>query len=709
MKGHDEMSLTTVASNDDSLLAALEQNEFDVAGLADLCLAPGCMEQCLRKLYEILKGRRNPKRYDRKLLAQVLAGMMFVARTDYAAEGHQEYWPFLFDRIRQAALGDRKEFWNDVLESPPYQARLGRWFLTALDVFGYSIPEEGQTYVAPIVFHAGMPYASLPGVLAVIGAACDQFGSQAISLPADIRSALVSNQFLHRNVERLLTSSSQGAAQLWACLARVVWAWKTQGDCSNELQQLPLALEPEKVRAALPRTLQSSRAMRTVLPQLRYDPDTGEIRLTFPLDASTGWRVTADSAPIHLAWSRTHLGQSAEFLNPLPKQTHVAPTAGDGAIGRTFLPYPSDWPGYWFHAHNGNLEDGQTIDVSGLGSGRWYVVFEGMPTRFSEGVLGQTQLKWSWYQGNEHWTAWEVDVPIRTTTRTHLEWHVGDNCFRVPLARRPGPRVEFVSQPVAQASTPDGHQLDVFSAAPEIVLRRESPITLQLLRETADTVAVIRRLEVMPETPTRLPAMAPGVYQLRELRGVGRTVLRFAILPDLRIDGPIVDPHRRRVSVTIAADAETGRIDGYETTEACRRPDAWVIKASTIQPFLQARWRWNSEDIPALTFRWPVESLRWRVLRAGEEWANWTRDPIFISPQVVAQHDAQLEIQLPVGWELAINSQIYGGKLQHGPSGNTILLSLLAFGNWSSWSTKVSDTPRCCKAKGRCWIPSRRT
>jgi hypothetical protein len=321
MKGHDEMSLTTVASNDDSLLAALEQNEFDVAGLADLCLAPGCMEQCLRQLYEILKGRRKPKRYDRKLLAQVLAGMMFVARTDYAAEGHQEYWPFLFDRIRQAALGDRKEFWNDVLESPPYQARLGRWFLTALDVFGYSIPEEGQTYVAPIVFHAGMPYASLPGVLAVIGAACDQFGSQAISLPADIRSALVSNQLLHRNVERLLTSSSQGAAQLWACLARVVWAWKAQGDCSNELQQLPLALEPEKVRAALPRTLQSSRAMRTVLPQLRYDADTGEIRLTFPLDASTGWRVTADSAPIHLAWSRTHLGQSAEFLNPLPEHT----------------------------------------------------------------------------------------------------------------------------------------------------------------------------------------------------------------------------------------------------------------------------------------------------------------------------------------------------------------------------------------------------
>lgn len=678
------MSQTPVASNDDSLLAALDHNEFDVAGLADLCLDPRCMDSCLRQLYQILRSRRSPKRGEKKRLAQVLASMIIVAQTDYASKGHQEYWPFLFKQIRKAADAAGDEYWGDMGESRPYQAQalLGEWFRTALDVFGYSIPEEGHKYVGPIVFHAGMPYASLPRVLAVIAAACDQFGSQAISLPADIRSGLVTNHLLHRNVERLLASSSQGAAQLWACLARVVWAWKTQGDCSDELQQLPLTLEPEEVRAALPRASQSLRAIRTALPQLRYDADTGEIRLTFPADVSSDWRVTTGKSPIDLAWSRTHLGQSAEFLGPLPGQICVAPTAADAPIDRTFAPYPSHWPGYWFHGHNGNLEDGQTIDASGLAAGRWYVVFEGTPTRFSEGVRGQSQLKWSWFRGNEHWTAWEVDVPVRTTTRTQLEWYVGENCFHVPLARRPGPRVEFVGQPVAQASTPDGHQLEVFSAAPEIVLRRESPISLQLLRETADTVTVIERMQVMPETPIRLPAIAPGVYQLRELRGVGRTVLRFAILPKLRIDGPSVDPHRRYASVTITADAETGRIERHVAKDVARGPAAWCIKASTVQPFLQARWRWTSEDTPGLIFRWPVEALRWRVVRAGEECADWTREPIFISPQVVARHDAQLEIHLPVGSELAINGQIYAGKLQHGPTGNTILLSLMAFGEW---------------------------
>lgn len=675
------MSQTATSSDDaTTLLLALEQNEFDIAGLADFCTDQRCVDDCLRQLYQIIKRHREPSVHDKMLLAQVLVGMVYVARNDYAADGHQEYWPFLFGRIREAAFAEPEKFWSDTLAGPQSQSLLGRWFLAALDAFDYSVPNEGQTYVGPIVFHAGMPNASLPRVLSVIASACDQFGPQVVALPADIRSGLVINHFLHRNVERLLASNLQGATQLWSCLARVVLAWKTLGDCSEELEQLPVALDPEEVRAALPTESESPRLSRAALSQLRYDPETGEIRLTFANDPSTKWKVTSNNSPIEVSWCHTHLGQTAEFLGPLAQQVSVAPANPNTGVGRTFSPYPSDWPGYWFHAHNGNLEDGRTIDASGLASGRWYVIFEGTPTKCSVPFIGQLPLKWSWFSGNGNWTAWEVDIPPRTTSRTHLEWYVGENCFRVPLGRRPGPRIEFVGVPVAKAMTPDGNQLDVFESAPIVVLKREVPVALQLLIETTDSVAVIQRLVLKPESPTQLPVLKPGVYQLRELRGVGRSLLRFAIIGGLRIEGPHCDGHHLLASVEIHAESDSGQICGDEKVDVLSDGRGWIIQSSTVEPFLKARWCWTAENIPALTFRWPVEALRWRVTHAGEDYAGWTREPVFISPKIVATHDAQLEIQVPVGSELAINGNVYSGRSQNGPSGSTIVLSLLSYG-----------------------------
>ena len=675
------MSQTATSSGDAaSLLLALEHNDFDIAGLADFCAEEKCVDPCLRQLYQIIKRQSEPDFQDKELLAQVLVGMVTVARNDYAADGHQEYWPYLFERIRKAVFAEPDRFWNIALAGPQYQGLLGRWFLAALEAFDYSIPNEGQKYVGPIVFHAGMPYSSLPRVLSVIAAACDQFGPQVVALPADIRSGLVTNHFLHRNVERLLTSNLQGATQLWSCLARVVLAWKTLGDCSEELEQLPVALDPEEVRAALPTESESPRLSRAALPQLRYDPETGEIRLTFANDPSTKWRVTSINSPVEVSWSHTHLGQTAEFLGPLPQQVSVNSTNPNAGVGRLFSPYPSDWPGYWFHAHNGNLEDGRTIDASGLASGRWYVIFEGTPTKCSVPFIGQVPLKWSWFNGNGNWTAWEVDVPPRTASRTHLEWYVGENCFQVPLGRRPGPRVEFVGDPVAKAITPDGNQLDVFGSAPIVVLKRDVPVALQLLTETTDSIAVVQRLVLKPESPTQLPVLKPGVYQLRELRGVGRSLLRFAIVRGLRIEGPRCDPRHLLVSVAIHAETDSGQICGDEEVDQLSDGRGCVIQSSAVEPFLKARWCWAAEDIPALTFRWPVEALRWRVTYAGEDYAKWTREPVFISPKTVAAHDAQLEIQVPVGSELAINGTPYTGRSQNGPSGNTIVLSLLAYG-----------------------------
>ncbi len=674
------MSQNVTSADDAALVVALEQNEFDIAGLADFFAEQKCIDQCLRQLYQIIKRNREPNVADKTLLAQVLVGMLYVARNDYAADCQSEYWPFLFGRIREAAFADPEKFWDDALSGGQYQSLLGRWFLAALEVFGYSVPSEGQKYVGPIVFHAGMPCSSLPGVLSVIAAACDQFGSQAVSLPADIRSELVTNHFLHRNVERLLSSNLQGAAQLWGCLARVVLAWKTLGDCNDELQQLPLALDPDEVRAALPSESETPRVVRTALPQLRYDPETGEIRLTFPSDASTNWRVTSDRRPIELTWSRLHLGLTAEFSGPLPHQILIEPTNPNGGFGRAFSPYPSDWPGYWFHAQNGNLEDGQSIDVSGLGTGRWYVVFEGTPTKCSVPFIGQVQLKWSWFKGNQDWTAWEVEVPSRTTSKTHLEWFVGDNCFRVPLARRPGPRVEFADASVAKAVTPDGIQLDVYAVAPMVILRREMSISLQLLRESTDSVAVIGRVDLKPEIAVRLPVTHAGIYQLRESRGVGRTLLRFAIVPELQIQGPDSDSRKLRATVTISAADDAGHICDDVEIGLTKAGQHWIIQSTTVEPMLIARWSWSTDDIPPLTFRWPLEAIRWRITHAGDEYSGWTREPLFISAKTVAERDAQLEIQTPVGSEFLINGETYTGRLQASPTGNTCVLSLLSYG-----------------------------
>jgi hypothetical protein len=663
-----------------SLLLAFEQNEFDIAGLADFCAEQECVEQCLRQLFQIIRRQDEPVATERKLLAQVLVGMLYVARNDYAADGHQEYWPFLFSRIREAAFADPERFRSETLSGQQSQSLLGRWFLVALDAFGYSIPSEGQKYVGPIVFHAGMPTTSLPRVMSVIAAACDQFGPQAISLPADIRSGLVINQFLHRNVERLLSSNLQGAAQLWGCLARVVLAWKTLGDCSDELQQLPLALDPDEVRAALPLESETPRVARSALPQLRYDPETGEIRLTFPGDGSSDWRVSSDRSPIDLSWSCTHLGQTAEFNRPLPQEILVEPTNPNVGMRRVFTPYPSEWPGFWFHAQNGNLEDGQAIDASGLSSGRWYVIFEGTPSKCSVPFVAQSQLKWSWFKGNQDWTAWEVEVPSRTASQTHLQWFVGDNCFRVPLAQRPGARVEFVAPPEAKAVTPDGNRLEVYAAAPAVILRRELPISLQLLRESTDTVAVISRIDLRPETATRLPVTQAGVYQLRESRGVGRTLLRFAIIPELNIYGPDCDDRNLSATVQISADDTTGQIVDDGNFALTHDGQHWKIRSTTVHPVLRVRWRWSSDDIPNLTFSWPLEALRWRITHAGDEYSGWTREPLFISPEIVAERDAQLEIQTPTGSDLLINGEVYTGSFQASPSGSTCVLSLLPYG-----------------------------
>lgn len=675
------MNEVTVSQDDRLLITELSDNEFDIVGLANFVPDDDTVNRCLRSLYTIVRYQQRPDFADRTRLAHVLLGMVTVARQEYAADGKQEYWPFLFDRIHRARFADPEQFRLEVSSGQKNQKLLGEWFRTALEEFNYSIPSEGNTNIAPVVFHSGIPVTSLVGVLRVIAVACETYGPQATSLTADIRRLLVQNYLprLHVNVERLLASSLLGANQLWACLSRVVYAWQTRGDCSLELQQLPQALDPDEVRDALPIRSSISRAARIELPVLRFDPETGEVHMTFPYGTRADWSILSGRTATEVFWTQTHRGWTAEFRRPLPESLDVSHTDHRHRESRLFATCPESWPGHWFHGHNGNLEDGGVIDANGIQPGRWFVLFEGTPTFCSIPYVRQVRLQWSWLAGSTQWTAWEILVPPRTADRTELEWRVGTNSFSVPLARRPSARIEVVSESVCCATTVDGQEVQVFRGAPTVRLQREKPLEMLLLAEGTDSLSIASNLTVLSEQELRLPVEQPGVYQLREKRGVGRTLLRFALLPEIEVEGPDVDRESGMGCVCLRSQEGIGAFS--TTTGSCIvATNGWYThEFSTVEPYAEVKWCWDTVDAPTLLFRWPIEAVRWRILGLSDELATWTREPLVISPSKITKNDVECEIQYPCGAELLVNDRDSGSKTQPGPSGTAFRLPLFAY------------------------------
>ena len=90
-------------------------------------------------------------------------------------------------------------------------------------------------------------------------------------------------------------------------------------------------MDPNEVREALPTKTVRSKGSRIALPKLRYDPDTGEVRLSFPAGTSTDWKLTSAETALDVIWSQTHLGLSAELRGA---------TSGRNLSGTTGF---SDW------------------------------------------------------------------------------------------------------------------------------------------------------------------------------------------------------------------------------------------------------------------------------------------------------------------------------------------------------------------------------
>jgi len=680
------MNKVIVSQDDKLLVAALRDNEFDIVGLADFVPDEATVDRCLRSLYSIIRNHREPEFSDSTLLAHVLLGMVTVARQDYASDGKQEYWPFLFGRIRRAVFADPEQFMSEVFSGQKNQGLLGEWFRTALEEFDYGLPhdDKAQANIFPVIFHAGIPATSLSGVLQVISAACESFGVQAISLPADFRRHFVENhQYrLHVNVRRLLTTNLMGANQLWACLARVVYAWQTQGDCGPELQQLPEALDPDDVRDALPERTQAARSARIALPTLRFDAETGEVRILVPGGTCYDWSIRFGETAVQAHWTSTHIGISGEFRSPLPQRLNVAPLNSEIGGSRLFETQPESWPGHWFHAHNGNLEEGDVIDANGVQPGRWFVLFQGTPTYCSIPYLRQVRLQWGWLEGSTEWTAWEILVPPRTATRTEIEWRIGTDkitAFRVPLARRPIAHVEVLSESVCCAATANGQEVGVFAFAPTVKLLREKPLEMLLLTEGEESLSIASSLTVLPEQSLQIPVKQPGVYQLREKRGVGRTLFRFALLPEVEVDGPDVDLKSGTGCVCLKSQEAVGEFSTIADGSMVAINGWCTHEFSTVEPVAEVTWRWKAVDAPALSFRWPIEGVRWRVLGLSDELAVWTREPLVISPRRITTDDVILEFQYPCGAELLVNGTYNGAKTQQEPSGTAFRLSLYAY------------------------------
>lgn len=674
------MSKATVAQEDQLLISALRENEFDIVGLAEFTPDEETLTRCLQTIYRVVANELNPAELDEVQLAHVLIGMVSVAQEDYASDGRQEYWPFLAERIVHATFADPSRCRSEEFLGGPEQRRLGQAFREALDEFDYGIPNDGNVNISPIVFHAGIPKSSLAGAMRVIAQACDLYGAGVASLDAKARGSLVQNYVprIHANVERLFSSSLLGGEQLWACLARVVLAWQRTGSCETELQLLPNSLDPELVRNGLPSEGSVSRAVRVERPVIRFDAETGEVRLIIPNGRSSDWKVQSAHTTVEVNWTATHVGSYAEFRRPLPATISVEPANSGLGAPLEVETQPELLPGYWFHAHNGNLEPGTIIDANGISPGRWYVLFEGAPTEWPEVSHRQVRLQWGWLEGSSNWTAWEVEVPVRTATRTELVWKVDTNTFSVPLARRPSAHVEVASAVICAACTADGQSVDVFAETPVLRSQVEKTLEVLLIAETTDGNLVESELYIEPKAQFNLMPLAPGVYQLRQKRGVGKLLLRFAVLPKFEVDGPVVDPGIETGCLCLRVEEELGEF----VTMAGDRVgivNGWpTFEFSTVRPLVELKWQWIAVEAPDLIFRWPVEGVRWRILGLSDELAEWTRDSRILSPGRVSSTEIVLEVQYPNGSELSVNQKRVASKHQSTASGDVRRLSLFS-------------------------------
>lgn len=659
----------------EDLVVAVELNDFDIVGLAEFPEDDDDLRLlALRELWDIVRRETPPQASDQERLALVLFGMTRVAQEHYAEDGHQTYWPQLFEEIEQSVWAESCRPRTEPIRTQPRQELLGEWYLLALRVFGYAFPAEGQKYLGPIVFHSGVPRTSLDALLDAVATGVTRYGVNAVALPTELRGSIVDKPGIHINLRRLLDSDLLAAEQVWASLSRVFLAASCGEDYETLLRQLPTVIDLERVRSRLLCVSKgvARKSASALIPRVRYCVDSGEVRVFTTREAD--YRLTdASGEDLHYCeWQEVMTGRSALCSQPFPEQFRVSCDAGD-APSLSVTTRPESWPGIWFRASNGLIEHGKVVDANGLRPGRWFALIEGTPESWSDPDAHRVQLSWSSWS---RWTAWEVNVPSADHEHEEVTCVVGGRRFALPISRRVGPGLERLTSPLAVARNQNGEEVDVYAEAPAYRLTRKRPIAAVLSRLLGGALATVGRLELGDGEEWRPSDLQPGTYQLHEARGLGRLLAQFAILPDAQFGSPEYEDD----CATVRCVAETS-LGNFNPCGRTIERSRGVFGCTTESPSLDLVWHWSDGgEADSLDFSWPLAGLRWRVLGNNGEVKDWTRDTVIISPKWVREHSAILEVQGPAGDRIRINDRTYDPPSRHlSPSWGPPALKLHGF------------------------------
>jgi len=650
------MSVTSNHSKiTEKLAQAFRENEFDIAGLAGLPDDPLILDDCLRLLFEVVNRDKDESKATDLDLAKALHAFLSVAQKDYATDGWSEFWPFLFEHIRTARYAPNSRCPKSVPGGPQKQRLLGSWARHALDAFDYTIPRTRQSNIGPIVYHCGLPNVAINPLIGVLAKGFDVHGHSLPNLPVDMRRQLIERHVtgfrgIPAKTRRFLEGESLGAAELWACFSRVVVGWVQRGNADLELELLPPSIDLSLVRSALADLSVGlrSRSRHRSFPEIKFRPETGHVVLSVPSTDTTAWRLSGIEKPF---WIKGKSESTAYVQGPIIEDVAVV-SRRDPDLNRSFLARHNDSHWIWFHGHNGNLEDAAILDSRGLGAGRWYVLIEGTPdTECCPGLIRQLQTKWRWFSKHKTWTAWEVQVPVRSHSESTLKWMIDGEEESIELAYRPGAHVEL-PKPVVTAETSDGQLVDVYDEPPLVNSDSRQPVTLLLTREySAYELGDPSRIRIDSSQSLLFPIdpnEGPGVFQLRNAKGIGRLVSRLAVIPGFSFDGPHYTDNGKSAAVEVLAP-QGGVLEGQHVSNI---DGLWAVKDSTVQPALSALWKWDDDRVPAISFSWPVQGIRWRVVSAKDSDAIWTDEVILIDKRDAA--GALLEIEVPFDSDIRI-------------------------------------------------------
>jgi hypothetical protein len=663
---------------------ALESNEFDIVGLADLPEDEHFLARCLRDIAVWLLSRRA-KLATRDELAQVLYALVRVAQEEYG-EGHG-YWPHLEKRIAAARACEHFQM------TQVRQSLLGSWFRQGLTTFHYSSPRDGQVNVGPILRHAGCPRQQLPRLLDFVVACMKRYGEAALDADAllDLQLGEDASSWappLPRAVVRLLHENPAGAGELWRRLATVAQAWHEGGEeaVREAWEELPGIAMSDLLKALARQAQPASFAEKLPLrPRLRYDCRTGEVRLWLAEGRPEDW----DMPELALRWE----GDSAQLLKPPGPAFTICHRPTERRWQETA--WVHDRPVLFFSCPAGALERGNVIAGRGLEAGPWYVLLCGQPAGLT--AEQRCPLAWSSLQGGEGWTAWQVEVPPRGAERS---WTLTLDGQRVELllARRSGPRLR-ISEAVLTAQTSEGQPAEVFGGPPT-VCAGDRGLSVRLLRRWKRSAKLVETLLLAPETPVALPVPKPGVYQLRAAGGSGKILLDFAVLPGLKIQGPEIEGEQ--ACLEMATNSELGHLHGNRVEP--RASGHWRIRQLTTEPWLSAEWQWSDADDPPLRLSWPVQDLRWRLLNLGDGLEVWTRETRIVEGRRLAPAKALLQVQVPNSRSLGVNGVVLGeDRRQQDLTGDTFDIDLLGYtrdesvrlqvGEVEYWALVLSERP----------------